>query len=522
MRAGKQRFHELTLWSYAKQICEALCHMHGQRIMHRDLKPANILVRTDGTVKLGDLGLGRYLHVKSVMAYSQVGTPLYMSPEVLMGRGHTFASDIWSLGCVLFEMAMLHSAFYEAGLTMEKLFRKVVDGAFATIDTRIYSRALGNLIDHLLVVDPAERPHIERVAAAARVAYDTHEKGLPLDGLSEEDAAAAAVALHPDRRQAGGGHVGSGHGGSRGGCGGSGHCGGDGYRGGGYQGDGGGGGGDDGNCGCGGIAAEGAAQQQQSQQQQLQQQPQSSSRNQKNSMAPPPPRPPRWHSTAAGSASAKPAAGAGSPLHATDRSVGGSGREDDLYPEVMMGVGRDASAGGGMGSSGRLVTSPAAAAGPKRSGNGGGGGEHPRPETLKHLGHDSTHAFGGGNGNGGGLGDGRGGGNGVGKGTMSGASVLRPETPQTERGSMSDPMSPEQRFSPAAASGTKRGLSNSRGEAGNGSVDNLSSSFGRLRLRLGSLVGVGRRKAKEPKIFAESPVTMRAPHGGHLGHSGTA
>lgn len=58
-RLARERLSELAVWGYFTQICDALLHMHGQRIMHRDLKPANVLVRLDGTIKLGDLGLGR-------------------------------------------------------------------------------------------------------------------------------------------------------------------------------------------------------------------------------------------------------------------------------------------------------------------------------------------------------------------------------------------------------------------------------------------------------------------------------
>ena len=56
--------------------------MHEKRIMHRDLKPANIFIATDGTLKVGDLGLGRVFSSETIEAYSKVGTPLYMSPEV--------------------------------------------------------------------------------------------------------------------------------------------------------------------------------------------------------------------------------------------------------------------------------------------------------------------------------------------------------------------------------------------------------------------------------------------------------
>lgn len=56
--------------------------MHDKRIMHRDLKPANIFIATDSSLKVGDLGLGRIFSSETIEAYSKVGTPLYMSPEV--------------------------------------------------------------------------------------------------------------------------------------------------------------------------------------------------------------------------------------------------------------------------------------------------------------------------------------------------------------------------------------------------------------------------------------------------------
>lgn len=60
----------------------ALKQMHDKRIMHRDLKPANIFIAQDGNIKVGDLGLGRIFSSETIEAYSKVGTPLYMSPEV--------------------------------------------------------------------------------------------------------------------------------------------------------------------------------------------------------------------------------------------------------------------------------------------------------------------------------------------------------------------------------------------------------------------------------------------------------
>ena len=100
---------EPVIWQSFVQICEALAHMHERRILHRDLKPANIFLHRDGTIKVGDLGLKTLRrHPRGI---SKVGTPLYMSPEALRGDRYDTKSDIWSLGCVLYELAMLRSPF---------------------------------------------------------------------------------------------------------------------------------------------------------------------------------------------------------------------------------------------------------------------------------------------------------------------------------------------------------------------------------------------------------------------------
>lgn len=95
---------ESRIWEYISQIAEALAHMHEKRIMHRDLKPANIFIDAEGNLKLGDLGLGRAMSSQTLEAYSRVGTPLYMSPEVLDGSGYDTKSDVWSLGCIAYEL----------------------------------------------------------------------------------------------------------------------------------------------------------------------------------------------------------------------------------------------------------------------------------------------------------------------------------------------------------------------------------------------------------------------------------
>lgn len=165
-REREARFDERVVWKYFSQIAEAVAYMHSERAMHRDLKPANIFLTLEGQVKVGDLGLGRFLSEETLAAESRVGTPLYMSPEVLRGHGYDWSSDVWSLGCLLYELAMLRNPFKEEGLNLYGLFAKISEGQYSP-PSSVYSETLRSLVDACLQLEPAARPTAEQVAAVA-------------------------------------------------------------------------------------------------------------------------------------------------------------------------------------------------------------------------------------------------------------------------------------------------------------------------------------------------------------------
>ncbi|CAN0046273.1 unnamed protein product, partial [Choristocarpus tenellus] len=100
-------------------------------------------------VKVGDLGLGRFMSENTLEAHSKVGTPLYMSPEVFRGDGYDWKSDVWSLGCMLYELAMLRSPFKSEGLNIYRLFQKICQGEYPPLIDH-YSSELISLVARMV------------------------------------------------------------------------------------------------------------------------------------------------------------------------------------------------------------------------------------------------------------------------------------------------------------------------------------------------------------------------------------
>uniref|UniRef100_A0A665WFR3 non-specific serine/threonine protein kinase n=1 Tax=Echeneis naucrates TaxID=173247 RepID=A0A665WFR3_ECHNA len=158
---GKLLPEEVVVW-YLYQIASAVSHIHKAGILHRDIKTLNIFLTKTELIKLGDYGLAKKLDSEFSMAETCVGTPYYMSPELCQGAKYNFKSDIWAMGCVLFEMLTLTRTFDATNPL--NLCVKIVQGNWTMeVNSDVYSTELIKLVYECLDQDPAKRPTAEDI-----------------------------------------------------------------------------------------------------------------------------------------------------------------------------------------------------------------------------------------------------------------------------------------------------------------------------------------------------------------------
>ncbi|XP_029387716.1 serine/threonine-protein kinase Nek1 isoform X3 [Mus pahari] len=153
-------FQEDQILDWFVQICLALKHVHDRKILHRDIKSQNIFLTKDGTVQLGDFGIARVLNSTVELARTCIGTPYYLSPEICENKPYNNKSDIWALGCVLYELCTLKHAF-EAG-NMKNLVLKIISGSFPPVSLH-YSYDLRSLLSQLFKRNPRDRPSVNSI-----------------------------------------------------------------------------------------------------------------------------------------------------------------------------------------------------------------------------------------------------------------------------------------------------------------------------------------------------------------------
>ena len=144
---------EVDIWRIFIQMTKGLKALHDLKILHRDMKSANIFLFSDGSAKIGDLNVSKV--ARKGLGYTQTGTPYYASPEVWKDQPYDSKSDIWSLGCITYEMLTLRPPFRAE--SMEGLYNKVIKGHYPKIGDR-YSSDISEIIKILLKVNPSDRP----------------------------------------------------------------------------------------------------------------------------------------------------------------------------------------------------------------------------------------------------------------------------------------------------------------------------------------------------------------------------
>ena len=151
-------FEESEIWRIFIQLVSGLKALHDLKILHRDLKSANVFLYTNGDAKIGDLNVSKV--TRAGVGHTQTGTPYYASPEVWKDHPYDNKSDIWSLGCVLYEMITLKPPF--RAQDMEGLYKKVIKGQYSRIPER-FSNDLFQIVQFLLQVNPTLRPSCEQI-----------------------------------------------------------------------------------------------------------------------------------------------------------------------------------------------------------------------------------------------------------------------------------------------------------------------------------------------------------------------
>jgi NIMA (never in mitosis gene a)-related kinase len=153
--AGKS-FAEEKVLRWFTEATLALKYLHDRHVLHRDLKSQNLFLTSQDRLRIGDFGISKVLESTAAFARTTIGTPYYLSPEICMEKPYSFSSDIWALGCILYELAALRVPFDAQNL--QALVQKITRGPTPQLPSTC-SAELRQLCGDLLHREQSSRPN---------------------------------------------------------------------------------------------------------------------------------------------------------------------------------------------------------------------------------------------------------------------------------------------------------------------------------------------------------------------------
>jgi len=148
---------------FALDAAQGMSYLHSSNpvILHRDLKSDNLLVAEDWHIKVGDFGLTRFMSAKKAM--TQVGTPMWMAPEIIMGKKYTEKADVYAFGIILWEL-LTRLEPYEDKEPMQIVVQVVNEGLRPLMTREFDQSPLSPLIRDCWSANPDERPSFDIIA----------------------------------------------------------------------------------------------------------------------------------------------------------------------------------------------------------------------------------------------------------------------------------------------------------------------------------------------------------------------